>query len=70
MGVFVPMDLVVVLWRVSAPMDLVVILWKIFLNLIKSWESSHRFNRIMSLLGAVSLLIQSIFFFFGASSFL
>jgi hypothetical protein len=64
MGVSVPMDLVVALWRVSAPMDLVVVPWKIFLNSIKSWESSHRLNRIMSLLGAIPLLIQLIFFFF------
>jgi hypothetical protein len=55
--VFAPMDLVVALWRVSAPMDLVVVIWKIFLNSIKLWELSHRLNRIMSLLGAILLLI-------------
>ena len=80
MVVLVPMDLVVVLLRISAPMDLVVVLWKNFrshglscrpmeeflfpwtwlssygefLDLIKSWESSHRLNLLMSLLVAIS----------------
>jgi hypothetical protein len=76
MVVLVPMDLVVALWRISAPMDLVVVLWKVFccsldlvvvlkfLDLIKSWESSHRLNLIMSLLVAISLLICLIAFCF------
>ena len=38
------------------PMDLVVVLWKI-LDLIKSWESSHKLNLIMNLLVAILLLI-------------
>jgi hypothetical protein len=80
MKYFVPMDLVVALWRIHAPMDLVVVLWKNFcshglvccpmeeflfpwtwsspygkfLDLIKSWESSYRFNFLMSLLVAIS----------------
>ncbi len=37
---------------------------KIFLDLIKSWESSHRLNLIMSLLVAISLLICLIAFCF------
>ena len=61
---FCSMDLVVVLWKISfCSMDLVVVLWKI-LNLIKSWESSHRLNLIMSLLVAISLLIRLIGFCF------
>ena len=67
MVVLVPMDLVVALLRISAPTDLVVVLWKNFcyhglgcrpmenfLDLIKSWESSHRLNLLMSLLVAIS----------------
>jgi hypothetical protein len=57
MEVSFPMDLVVALWRISGLMDLVVVLWKIFLDLIKSWESSHRLNLIMRLLVAIILLI-------------
>jgi hypothetical protein len=67
MVVLVPMDLVVALLRISAPTDLVVVLWKnfcyrglscrpmeIFLDSIKSWESSHRLNLLMGLLVATS----------------
>jgi hypothetical protein len=59
------MDLVVVLWKIFffVPMDLVVVLWKI-LDLIKSWELSHRLNLIMNLLVAISLLIGLIAFCF------
>ena len=56
MEVSFPMDLVVALWKIFVPMDLVVVLWKI-LDLIKSWESSHKLNLIMNLLIAISLLI-------------
>jgi hypothetical protein len=74
------MDLVVVLWKIFCSMDLIVVLWKIFffflfpwtwllsygkfLDLIKSWESSHRLNLIVSLLVAISLLICLIAFCF------
>jgi hypothetical protein len=50
-----PMEVFVV------PMDLVVVLWKI-LDLIKSWESSRKLNLIMNLLVAISLLICLVLF--------
>ena len=62
-----PMDLMVVLWKVSAPMDLIVVLWKIFLDLTKSYGTSRRLNRVMCLFGVIPLID---FIFFCASSFL
>jgi hypothetical protein len=60
MEVSFPMDLVVAPWRIFVPIDLVVVLWKI-LDLIKSWESSHKLNLIVNLLVAISLLICLVF---------
>ena len=65
-----PMDLVVVLWRVfrshglgCCPMEsfcsygLGCCPIESFLDLIKSWELSHRLDRVVSLLVAIPLLI-------------
>ena len=46
------MDLIIVLWKVSDPMDLIVVSWKIFLVSTKSYGISYRLNHVMCLFGA------------------